>query len=179
MAWSWPTYSEHVNGEDLLSVNRDSPSEYVAEQNVRQAPNDGDSPVSPLSTERVAHLLNVIVPRTTRAILATGGRVAIDEITRGSREVVGCIFVTGLIRGWVEGDEVILDTIEREIAQGGGHHRAIKVSKRRQPLRSENQWLGSSNQTYWTYTEEVVEWGRKTRVEDQGPGQTIEHYETR
>lgn len=73
--------------------------------------------------------------------MAAGGRVAIDEVTRGSCEVVGSIVVTGLTRGWVEGDEVFLDTIEREIAQGGGHHRAVKVSKRRQPLRSDHQGL--------------------------------------
>lgn len=73
--------------------------------------------------------------------MAAGGRVAVDEVTRGSCEIVGSIVVTGLTRGWVEGDEVFLDTIEREIAQGGSHHCTVKISERRQPLRSEHQEL--------------------------------------
>lgn len=110
------------------------PSEKEAEKDVRQTPDNGDGPVSPLGAMRVAHLLNIIVTGAASTVLADGGRVVIDKITGSSREVLGGILVTGLARRWVKCDKVIFDALKLEVSQSSCHKSTVKVSERRQPL---------------------------------------------
>lgn len=95
----------------LALACRYSPSEKEAEEDVGQTPDNGDGPVSPLGTMRIAHLLNIIVTSAAGTVLAASCWVAIDEITRSSCEVVGGILVTGLTRRWEECNKVFFDAL--------------------------------------------------------------------